>query len=382
MLGLTCATALISWTAALTLAGEWSRIDTGADPGPRNGFAMAHDGASDRVVLMGGHAQEGGAQGDLWALDAAGWQQLTTPGGPSARWNHAASFDGTGVLLIGGEDDSTGTRQLLGDSWRLQESWTAEDEDGPRARARHAMAYDSLRDRVVLFGGSIVGDTGADTWEWDPGSARWTELSVSGPPPRRDHAMAFDGSRVILFGGLADGYLGDTWAFDGSSWERVADGPSPRAGHAMAGGGGIVVAFGGQGQDTIYGDTWVWNGGAWKRVASEDDGPGRRFGHAMVWTGDRVVLFGGNTPALDAQTWGYTPDADEVPPDDTGPDDGGNDDDAGETDGGGDADESESGGCGCRHDGDEERRWAGLLIVLPAFVPRRRRSPEGTSCAS
>src|SRR5436309_145576 len=91
-------------------------------------------------------------------------------------------------------------------------------------RDRHAMAYDSARGRVVLFGGSGLGDT----WEWDGTS--WTQRASSGPPPRYKHAMAYDSARgrVVLFGGdgAAGPYLADTWEWDGTAWtQRSPSGP-------------------------------------------------------------------------------------------------------------------------------------------------------------
>src|SRR5690606_12281964 len=135
-------------------------------------------------VLMGGHVQGSGAQNDVWELDGDRWQSTSADDGPDPRWNHDLVFDGVGLLLVGGEDDSGGARQLLGDAWRWQGSWAVAD-DGPPARARHAVAYDSVRNRVVLFGGAVEGDTAGDTWEWEPGEQRWSEQQVSGPDPRR-----------------------------------------------------------------------------------------------------------------------------------------------------------------------------------------------------
>lgn len=42
-----------------------------------------------------------------------------------------------------------------------------------------------------------------DTWEWDGQS--WTQVEADGPSPRSDHVMAFDSirNRTILFGGAA-----------------------------------------------------------------------------------------------------------------------------------------------------------------------------------
>src|SRR5262245_29058648 len=83
--------------------------------------------------------------------------------------------------------------------------WTSLPGADPMlARSRHAGAYDSWRNRMVVFGGqsaqtsSILGDT----LEHD--GTRWTTRSTPVPPPARlAHGMAFDltRARVVLFGG-------------------------------------------------------------------------------------------------------------------------------------------------------------------------------------
>ncbi len=52
--------------------------------------------------------------------------------------------------------------------------WTQKQDIGPRPRLGHAMAYDSTRQRIVLFGGRLVGTRFGDTWEWD--GANWTQV--------------------------------------------------------------------------------------------------------------------------------------------------------------------------------------------------------------
>jgi hypothetical protein len=50
------------------------------------------------------------------------------------------------------------------------------------------MAYDSIKQKVVLFGGEGGPGIGPlnDTWEWD--SAAWVQVADTGPSGRRDHA--------------------------------------------------------------------------------------------------------------------------------------------------------------------------------------------------
>ncbi len=136
-------------------------------------------------------------------------------------------------------------------------------------RDGHAMAYDAVRQRVVLFGGrdptfaqTPGGRLFSDTWEWD--GSTWTERIVSNPPPGRyDHAMAYDvlRQRVVVFGGQNPPYyLGDTWEWDGSLWKRLmpASSPSARSASAMAYDAGRqrLVLFGGDDGYTFLHDTW------------------------------------------------------------------------------------------------------------------------------
>ncbi len=118
--------------------------------------------------------------------------------------------------------------------------WTQKEDIGPSARFGHAMSYDSVRSRTVLFGGSslIGGQVGSvnDTWEWD--GEFWTQMADIGPAARQDHAMCFDSVRqtTLLFGGLSgqNTPLGDTWSWNGEDWTQLDDsGPSARSGHAM-----------------------------------------------------------------------------------------------------------------------------------------------------
>jgi len=135
--------------------------------------------------------------------------------------------------------------------------WTQKEDIGPSARFGHAMSYDSLRSRTILFGGSsLIGGQVAsvnDTWEWN--GEFWTQMADIGPPARQDHALCFDSVRQtpLLFGGLSgqNTSLGDTWSWNGEDWTQLDDsGPSARSGHAMVfdSARGRAVLFGGEPQ--------------------------------------------------------------------------------------------------------------------------------------
>jgi hypothetical protein len=244
------------------------------------------------------------------ALNCCGaWKQV--PDGPGVRSNSAMAFDssrGT-LVLYGGQNGGT----VLGETWELNGtgSWTLIPATGPGPRAGHALVYDGVRHRVLLFGGfdnTFTGQT--DTWEWDGTS--WTRVATTGPPSRNNPAAAYDSARgrVVLFGGQSLLPIGDTWEWDGTFWTQAAStGPAPRTWSAMAydAAHSRVVLFGGKLQSGAeLGDTWTWDGASWTQAAAT--GPSARFGHAMVFADScsQVLLFGGtDSAAPDGDLWGW-----------------------------------------------------------------------------
>ncbi len=227
------------------------------------------------------------------------WEQVANTG-PSPRYAHALASDTrrTTVVLFGGYD-ATGYRA---DTWEWDGTiWNPRVVPGfPPPRAFHAMAYDESRDRVVLFGGqTFAGGLLGDTWEWDAVTGFWTLVSSSGPSPRFYHSMAYDTlrHRVVLYGGN-DGTTvkDDTWSWDGASWTQIGSaGPGPRQAGAMAydEDRGRVVLFGGNAGGGSLGDVWEFDGLNWTQEATTGTTP--RSDLAMSWGADchRVVTYGG-----------------------------------------------------------------------------------------
>jgi uncharacterized repeat protein (TIGR01451 family) len=181
----------------------------------------------------------------------------------------------------------------------IEPSWIKLRATGPPVHGA-AYAYDTERNRAVMFGGESIKGINANTWEWD--GDKWTQVSSSGPARRVNAAMAYDASRreIILFGGWVtpDNYYGDTWAWDGSNWTlKATSGPGPRANCAIAYDSKRqrIVLFGGSYYQRIYGDTWEWDGNKW--ILRSTTGPTPRIFSRMVYDEARgkVVLFGGQT---------------------------------------------------------------------------------------
>ena len=86
------------------------------------------------------------------------------------------------VLLV------TSSLALLGGEAAAQAhlGWLKPTRVGPMLQTGQIMAYDVVRRRAVLFGGSS-----AETWEWDGNN--WKQrLPKNSPSARIGHAMAYD----------------------------------------------------------------------------------------------------------------------------------------------------------------------------------------------
>ena len=198
------------------------------------------------------------------------------------------------VVLFGGYPLGGGT---IGDTWEWDgNEWIQVADTGPEARCNHAVAFDTKRRRIVLFGGQRNKIPFGDTWVWD--GSEWTQEQDSGPSSRAAHALAYDSERdrIVLFGGLAGTefewkLVNDTWEYDSARWIRVADtGPSPRSGHGMIYDGTKVLLFGGDGGS---GDTWEWDGTHWKELQNMGPPPRGYFGMAYDSARKHTTLYGG-----------------------------------------------------------------------------------------
>lgn len=276
-------------------------------PGPRNGHGAVYDSREGTLLLFGG-ASADEVRGDTWRWRDGRWRRLAVSG-PAPRTFPAMAFDSVRaeVVLFGGNrvlfGDSTRPPILLGDTWVLRQGeWVHLDVAGPSARAEAAVAYDPRRRRTVLFGGYRLASEGVvrlgDTWEWDGG--RWSLMSRTGPSARSGAAMAYDAGlgAVVLFGG-SGGPLGDTWAWDGRAWRQLPVGPAPgRFNTAMATDpvSGRVVRYGGWDGKGRVADTWELHERGWVRSDGAGPAPGARNHAVLVGAPGRgsLLLYGGH----------------------------------------------------------------------------------------
>jgi hypothetical protein len=295
-------------------ATRLSAADVVPGPGPRAGHAMAWHAGRRAICLLGGdragpaidHPPE-----EVWLWDGARWAKAATSGeAPPASSLVAAAADADrGSVLAYGGFQVLGPRKYgaPGDTlWELGPdlAWRRHGPAAPGPRHHHAVAFDTRRGRLVLYGGMDAANTWlTDVWEWD--RARWHRReTAAGPGPRAHHALAYDirRGRVVLRGGTTPSRMqpSDTWEWDGTSWHLAAsDGPPP--------GGGYRMAYDAAREVTVLcgGETSVWDGKGWTTVTSAVS-PSSRVVHAMAFDPVRrtVVLYGGSVNGANvAETW-------------------------------------------------------------------------------
>ena len=389
---------------------SWTKVSM-TGPSARFYSTMTFDEARGEMLLFGGLQQDFGLPTQTWAWNGTLWTQVAT-GGPAGRYASSIAYDAARqrVVLFGGFNLASVN---FADTWEWDGTqWTKKADGTPTARTGAMLAFDPGRGRVIMFGGRLLVEDeitwSSRTWEWD--GSTWVSTLTGVPSARWIGAMALDTtkSRIVLFGGESStgAILGDTWELASripitsqptsvaknfgetaifsvgavgpnlayqwrrngvpladntrisgaasaaltitqvglqdegsydvvitspcgtetsqlaslsvatcpSSWQNLgASGPSPRWNGTAAAdvARNQIVLFGGRstGGLTFLGETWIWTGSNWsQRLVS---GPSPRSDSAMASLASGVLLFGGrdsagNTYLNDTWIWNGT----------------------------------------------------------------------------
>lgn len=265
-------------------ASSWERHSSGLPMG-RQGGSLGYDAARRRLVVIGGEGDSGPTIHDCNGRD---WSVRGVQG-PSYAWAASAFDPQIGRLVF------LGSSSLL--SWMDPDFGVVTTGAGPSSRLQYGIAHDTLRQRTLVFSGQ-----GAPNDLWSRNGQAWTQLSPAGPAPsaRRRHGMCYDTARdrVVLFGGaLASGFSGQTWEFDGTSWQLLSPvhSPSARAGHVLVYAPDLqrTILYGGFGPQDLR-DTWLWDGVDWQQLVTTRS-PDIGAGVCGAYDTDRkeLVVFGG-----------------------------------------------------------------------------------------
>jgi len=250
----------------------WTATSPASPPPTRSHTSMMYDAESDRVIVFGGVIPGMGSTDETWAynFNTNTWTNMNPPTRPpirnSASFAYAAGCD-RGILFGGFPlTNQVWAYDFNTNTWQQRAS-------GPPSALRTGMAYDSARDRVVLW------TQQAETWSYDCAANQWTRLNTTGPPdpgagPVVLMAHDIQSDRSVLFHETPT-----TWAFDfdANLWTSMNPPVSPTASHA----GMTYVSH----QDRII----LYGGGSQHRET---------WAYALAGTPPAVPDGGGGTPLL------------------------------------------------------------------------------------
>jgi len=229
----------------------WLQLSpTGAPPAPRWAHAAAYDAVNNRMIVFGGDNQSV-IFSDTWVLSNANglggpatWTHLLPAGGPPEGQDSATVvYDTNDNLLIAFAGTMPGFATDANSVWVLSNAnglggtpvWKKIVANGaagsPARRDGHVAAYDSVNNRMMIFGGNSNTATGFpqhnDAWVLAnanglTGTPQWTKMGVPGPIPagRTSSAGGYDtaGNRLIIFGGGSwEGDFFSTWVLSGAN---------------------------------------------------------------------------------------------------------------------------------------------------------------------
>lgn len=200
------------------------------------GAEMAYDSSAGKMILYGGLWPDGaGPKHDTWEYDGASSSWTMTQGefsvpNPFVIRLMALVYDPAldRTILFGGQINVAFS--LSSKTWAYNEatnSWTQLlPTTSPSPRRGMGFAYDSSRSKVLIHGGGAGFFNGAplgETWTYDSTANSWTEDVGANGPVSELCILAYDSLRetAVMFGG----YSGNPSVFTDETWEYDFNGP-------------------------------------------------------------------------------------------------------------------------------------------------------------
>jgi hypothetical protein len=181
---------------------------------------MGYDGT--HFVLFGGY-DNNNYLNDTWLWDgiSASWIPGPATDISGRYYSSVASYDNT-IIIFGGDTELLYNNDIL--KWNGS-NWTQHNPpSGPPPMAGACIAYDGTQ--IVLFGGQIQsGGYTNETWLLNINTLSWTRGTTPADLTARAYGVAAnDGERIVIFGGyspVSNNYNNDTWLWNGSSWSKA-----------------------------------------------------------------------------------------------------------------------------------------------------------------
>jgi clostripain len=325
------------------LVAQWAQLAPTGTPASARGFfrsSSSYDAANDRLIFFSGDdTLTPPFATDAWVLaNASGasgtpsWLHLAPSNSPpTGRQDGTMVYDPVSNRLIVHGGCSATCSPALSDTWALSNAnglsgtpaWI-QLPSAPIARNGGVATYDSVNNRMIIFGG-LTGFNFTernDVWVLADangiGSPAWTQLAPTGTPPapRTDASGIYDSvaNTLTIFGGTTSNFndtaTNDVWVLSHANglggtpaWTQLAPlGPLPTARHGHSASydpsGNRMIVFGGSSGNNFYNDVWVLtaaNGASgtpqWIQIGAADGPPLGRFGHLAGYAPGTNRLF-------------------------------------------------------------------------------------------
>lgn len=234
------------------------------------------------------------------------WSSMTITGAPSARTDTAAVFNGTEMVVWGGQ--SSGVQTNTGGRYNpVTDTWTPTSTVGaPQTRSEHTLLL--AGSRIIVWGGLGPPISINPTLELNTGAMysattdSWIAMTnVGAPSARRNHTAIWTGTQMVVWGGRGGSNPVNTGGVFGGttgSWTATSTvgSPGPRYAHTAVWTGTHMIVWGGYGTGIVGPEA---SGGIYDPVAntwspvSNTNSPSPRYDHTAVWTGTRMIVWGG-----------------------------------------------------------------------------------------
>ena len=292
---------LLTTRVAASPYEAWNIGSSSNVPSPRKYHTAVWDGTE--MIVWGGYngytttwLGDGGRYNPLSNI----WTPITATGAPAARYFHTAVWDGTEMIVWGGQGNS-GYPNDGGRYDPVSDTWSAITTNGaPSARKYHTAVWNGTE--MIVWGGSNGGSL-SDGARYNPVSDTWSAITTNGAPSAREnHTAVWDGTEMIVWGGLS--YSSSTGFNDGACYNPVSDAwtpittngaPTVRGYHTAVWDGIEMIVWGGQNvSHTCLKDGARYNPilDTWTPITT-NAAPSARGYHTTVWDGTEMITFGG-----------------------------------------------------------------------------------------
>lgn len=313
----------------------------GVAPSQRQYHTAVYDPNANSMIVFGGSDCNSGFLNDVWILNFANgvggtpsWTKLAPSGSlPPAREKSTAIYDPIHNSMTVYAGDALGDE--LSDVWLLSHAngtggtptWTQLFPTGtaPSARTAHSAFYDSVSNRMIIYGGFYLTATLGDTWALTfpnnvGGAPAWVEVKPQGTAPTLgSHTAVYNSTTnsMDVFGGTSttvklmtsDHFftLNDANGVGIGSLKWNVDGPPVRYSHSSFydASTDTLTVFAGAHSDSglLFNDIWQQSGVfgssnlTWAVSIPDGTLPSPRYGHSGVYDPgtQRMMVFGGGT---------------------------------------------------------------------------------------